>query len=319
MAVIKGNFKYFAYYDSVKSMREDQYLDSETLVSVISNQIDVDYVISKKPMLNSIKLDNGLYANPIFTGNALSETVSQVYSTSKPVENKVGGVEVGDEFTSLPIIQVLNRMFYGSGTISFDFKLNINDEVHVRGELHKITLINIEVKECLTEVASYEIYQDNVLVTFGEVSWKEGVYTCDTNIEFRKDNTISVILRDKEFNAIEKRIEIKTVYPIFYSLIDSNSEPGQIAIKKMANYRTFGGEFSIKRTYLNNSEFIAIPSTHSVLKRIGDENGFNITGLFSSYYIDVELGTDVVKYLCYKSPSISVNDYLFTFEVEEVK
>lgn len=317
MAVIKGDFKYFAYYDSLDELRKDEHVEDRYLVTVIDHQICTDYQISKDRGTNAVRLNNGLYANPVYAGNTLATTVTQVYSTSRPIEYKVGGIEEGEEYTTVAISELFNKMFYGDAFIDFEISDGLTKEVHVKGEVHRISSVEINLTRTENEVVSADVYLNGELVAqyFDRITL--GKTNIDVNIKMKETSTISVILRDNEGNAVEKSIVETFVYPIFHDVITPNSEPGSTVIKRMAEVRDYG-DLSLKLDLNGTCAFVAIPIGSITLDRVKDENDFNVKGIFSSYYITIQLGEDNVEYMCYTSKALTVDNFEFVFSFEEV-
>ena len=319
MAVIKGDFKYFAFYESIDEMKKDRYLEERYLISVIVNQTHMNYQISSRKADGAIKLDNGLFANPVLTGNALSDDVHEYYSTIAPIEYQVGGISEGTEYQMTPLAKIIDDMFYGTLMIDFEIQDDLYKETHVKGELHQVSKIYIKLKRSENPVVKQEVYVDKKLYFSSDEEWEIGDHEIDVDIRFRDTTEIAVVLRDKEGNAVEKMIVEKFACPIFYKIINSNTEPSGTSIKKMENIRDIEN-LEITGDLMAQSVFIAVPNNNVEVVRVLDENNFNIKSIFTKYTTSIILGetSEQTSYLCYKSRELTIDDFKFIFELKEV-
>lgn len=319
MAIIKGDFRYFAYYSSKQEMIDDRYLEERYLVSVIENGVCTDYEIIKTKKENSIKLSNGLYAVKVMSGNSWSEEIHEYYTTQNPVEFEVGGIKKGTEYQAASLVTILDNMFYGTDMIDFSVSDNLIREVHIHGENHLLTQVIVDVKRMRNKVVKQEVYVNGELIYSGNDEWGVGVNIIDVNKNIKDTTRIVVVLRDEDGNAVERSITEEFVKPIFYKIINSNSEPVGLDIKKMDNLRKLD-DFEFIGDLMAQSVFIAIPRNKIVIESILDENNFNIKSIFDSYTTPVMLGdsTDETVYICYKSKELTIDNFKFTFKFKEV-
>ena len=246
----------------------------------------------------------------------LEEGGSGVYSTTTPVNNPIGGIKRGDEFTNKPISEIIDLMLHVVERVKVALSSSVSGGIREIGDTSISTsTFTINVTKGTNPVVSVKLFKDNVEVqdfadveNGGSFTYDGGAITTDTKFVAKAN--------DGDGDIASTAISYKFVSPMYigssdngleaFSETDATSLTKKIVDKNTKTIQAF--------THTQQHMCFVVPNTWNGSPTIKDQNNFDITTAFNSKTIQVT-GLDGVArdYIAFVSNDKStLSDYSIT-------
>ena len=179
MAVIKGRFIYNAFYQTVEELINDEDVSDEYLVHLVEGAKETTFVIKKEYHEGALKLKNGLFAQKVISGNAVSAELDPTYTSSREILHPVGGVKQGETFLTAKYETVFDKIFYGDNYVDFTISDAFMDTIGTTGIPVGYLFTTLVISYVNGSVTHCKVKVNGVIVTDYDVSWGVGTYRLD--------------------------------------------------------------------------------------------------------------------------------------------
>ena len=285
-----------------------------TKVSELTN--DSNFITSiPEEYITETELKSNYYTKEE-VGELLEEGGSGVYSTTTPVNNPIGGIKRGDEFTNKPISEIIDLMLHVVERVKVALSSSVSGGIREIGDTSISTsTFTINVTKGTNPVVAVKLFKDNVEVqdfadveNGGSFTYDGGAITTDTKFVAKAN--------DGDGDIASTAISYKFVSPMYigssdngleaFSETDATSLTKKIVDKNTKTIQAF--------THTQQHMCFVVPNTWNGSPTIKDQNNFDITTAFNSKAIQVT-GLDGVArdYIAFVSNDKStLSDYSIT-------
>ena len=222
-------------------------------------------------------------------GELLEEGGSGVYSTTTPVNNPIGGIKRGDEFTNKPISEIIDLMLHVVERVKVALSSSVSGGIREIGDTSISTsTFTINVTKGTNPVVAVKLFKDNVEIqdfadveNGGSFTYDGGAITTNTKFEAKAN--------DGDGDVASTAISYKFVLPMYigssdngleaFSETDATSLTKKIVDKNTKTIQAF--------THTQQHMCFIVPNTWNGSPTIKDQNNFDITTAFNSKAIQV--------------------------------
>ena len=285
-----------------------------TKVSELTN--DSNFITSiPEEYITETELKSNYYTKEE-VGELLEEGGSGVYSTTTPVNNPIGGIKRGDEFTNKPISEIIDLMLHVVERVKVTLSSSVSGGIREIGDTSISTsTFTINVTKGTNPVVAVKLFKDNVEIqdfadveNGGSFTYDGGAITTDTKFVAKAN--------DGDGDIASTAISYKFVSPMYIGSSDNGldvfSETDVTALtKKIVDKNT---KTIQAFTHTQQHMCFVVPNTWNGSPTIKDQNNFDITTAFNSKAIQVT-GLDGVArdYIAFVSNDKStLSDYSIT-------
>ena len=243
------------------------------------------------------------------------------YSNAKPIVEPIGGIEVGETFDNVPIVDMLTKLLYPYiKPIVSTMVATATGGVFEKGTSVDITAMSVIVGKKSSPLSKVEFINGSTVVdTITEGLPESGTATIKSTKAFSltTDTTLSAKAYDSEEvpgSTTVKGPSYAFVDPIFYGPANSDTELNSDAINDLNKVIEVKGE---KKAFVYNLDeqkaVFAYPKSYGKLTQIIDPNGFDVTDTFDVLEVTVTVKSGDVPYYVYATDPTIVDDFKFTF------
>ena len=313
--IAKASTASYKVVTDVVDMTEERYLyllyDGATNYDIYI--VETDGTPTK---IGGTQIDISNYYTKEEVDELLEEGGSGVYSTTTPVNNPIGGIKRGDEFTNKPISEIIDLMLHVVERVKVALSSSVSGGIREIGDTSISTsTFTINVTKGTNPVVSVKLFKDNVEVqdfadveNGGRFTYDGGAITTDTKFEAKAN--------DGDGDIVSTAITYKFVSPMYIGSSDMGldvfSEANATALtKKIVDKNT---KTIQAFTHTQQHMCFVVPNTWNGSPTIKDQNNFDITTAFNSKAIQVT-GLDGVArdYIAFVSNDKStLSDYSIT-------
>ena len=236
----------------------------------------------------------------------------------------LGGIKEGTNLSNMSVQDVLSKLLfpYIAPVINASITRNPNKSIYEKGEVVTITEINGVVTKKSDKITSVAFLDSsNVLKEF-TVDVENGgnfTYKFTTPIDITSDlpnNRFRMRVRDASTNATYANTNnINFYYPYYFGVIEENQEITENLFSNFTKKIEAKGNKSNNYTTNNQCMVIAYPKSYGTLKKILDQNSFDVTNTFIKSEVNVT-GLDKTSqvYYVYTNNASSVTNFKITFQ-----
>ena len=219
----------------------------------------------------------------------LEEGGSGVYSTTTPVNNPIGGIKRGDEFTNKPISEIIDLMLHVVERVKVALSSSVSGGIREIGDTSISTsTFTINATKGTNPVVSVKLFKDSVEVQdFADVE-NGGSFTYDGGA-ITTDTAFVAKANDGDGDIASTTITYKFVSPMYigssnngldvFSEVDATGLTKKIVDKNTKTIQAF--------THTQQHMCFVVPNTWNNTPTIKDQNNFDITTAFSKKTIQI--------------------------------
>ena len=236
----------------------------------------------------------------------------------------LGGIKEGTNLSNMSVQDVLSKLLfpYIAPVINASITRNPNKSIYEKGEVVTITEINGVVTKKSDKITSVAFLDSsNVLKEF-TVDVENGgnfTYKFTTPIDITSDlpnNRFRMRVIDASTNATYANTNnINFYYPYYFGVVEENQEITENLFSNFTKKIEAKGNKSNNYTTNNQCMVIAYPKSYGALKKILDQNSFDVTNTFIKSEVNVT-GLDKTSqaYYVYTNNASSVTNFKITFQ-----
>lgn len=282
---------------------------------------DEDVLIQDKGVTKRVKtskLVTDVLSNNYYSKDDLN------FDENTIVPISLGGIKEGTNLSNMSVQDVLSKLLfpYIAPVINVSIIRNPNKSICEKGEVVAITEINGVITKKSDKITSVAFLDSsNVLKEF-TVDVENGgnfTYKFTTPIDITSDlpnNRFRMRVIDASTNATYANTSnINFYYPYYFGVIEENQEITENLFSNFTKKIEVKGNKSNNYTTNNQCMVIAYPKSYGALKKIIDQNGFDVTNSFIKSEVNVT-GLDKTSqtYYVYTNNASSVTNFKITFQ-----
>lgn len=259
-----------------------------------------------------------LILNDYYTKDDLNFDENMIVPTS------LGGIKEGTNIGNLSVQDVLTKLLfpYVAPIVSASIVKNPNKSICEYGENITLTGINGNVTKKSDKITSVTFLDSTTILKQFTTNIENGG---SFNYSFTTPIIISSNLSSTRFrmmvtdisgnNTYANTSSIIFCYPYYFGVIEENQEITSDLFNNFTKKIETKGNKSNSYTTNNQCMIIAYPKTYGALKKILDQNSFDVTNTFIRSEISV-VGLDKTsqQYYIYKNNASTVTDFKITFQ-----
>ena len=236
----------------------------------------------------------------------------------------LGGIKEGTNLSNMSVQDVLSKLLfpYIAPIISVSITRSPNKSICEKGEVVTITEINGVITRKSDKITSVAFLDSsNVLKEF-TVNVENGgnfTYKFTTPINITSDlsnNRFRMRVIDTSTNATYANAgNINFYYPYYFGVVEENQEITENLFSNFTKKIEAKGNKSNNYTTNNQCMVIAYPKSYGALKKILDQNSFDVTNTFKRSEVNVTcLDKTSQAYYVYTNNASSVTNFKITFQ-----
>lgn len=240
------------------------------------------------------------------------------------VPTSLGGIKEGTDIGNLSVQDVLTKLLFPhvAPIVSASITKNPNKSICEYGESITLTGISGNVTKKSDKITSITFLDSTTILKQFETNVENGG---SFNYSFTTPIIISSDLSSIRFRMMVADISGNTTYantssitfcyPYYFGVIEENQEITSDLFNNFTKKIETKGNKSNNYTTNNQCMIIAYPKTYGALKKILDQNSFDVTNTFIRSEISV-IGLDKTsqQYYIYKNNASTVADFKITFQ-----
>ena len=280
-----------------------------------------DVLIQDEGITKRVK--TGKLVTDVFSGKYYSkDDLNFDENTIVPIS--LGGIKEGTDLSNMSVQDVLSKLLfpYIAPVINVSITRNPNKSICEKGEVVTITEINGVVTKKSDKITSVAFLDSsNILKEFTTNVENGGnfTYKFTTPIEITSDlpsNRFRMRVVDASTNTTYANTNnINFYYPYYFGVIEENQEITENLFSNFTKKIEAKGNKSNNYTTNNQCMVIAYPKSYGTLKKILDQNSFDVTNTFIKREVNVT-GLDKTSqiYYVYTNNASSVTNFKITFQ-----
>jgi hypothetical protein len=240
------------------------------------------------------------------------------------VPTSLGGIKEGTNISNLSVQDVLTKLLfpYIAPIVSASIVKSTNKSICEYGENITLTGINGNVTKKSDKITSVTFLDSTTILKQFTTNVENGG---SFNYNFTTPVIISSNLSSTRFrmmvtdisgnNTYASTSSITFCYPYYFGVVEENQEITSDLFNNFTKKIETKGNKSNSYTTNNQCMIIAYPKTYGTLKKILDQNSFDVTNTFIRSEINV-VGLDKTsqQYYIYKNNASTVTDFKITFQ-----
>ena len=235
------------------------------------------------------------------------------YSNSTPTPITLGGIEKGTTFDDKNIKDILDMLLYPYVQFSATLTTNPNGGIKEYGSSITISQANVNITLGSANITSITIKDtsNNTLAT-KTTNITSGNNAISINKTIKDDETISAtILDSKGTIKTISSTKFDFVHPYYVGAINDNVDLTQTLILGLNKKVEAKGTKTYEISMVQQKGVFAYPSNYGEIKKILDENNFNVTNTFNVNLLTI----NDVEYYVYvlNIPTTSTMKYTFSY------
>lgn len=258
------------------------------------------------------------------------------YTNNTPTVNALGGVEVGETFTDIPITDMLTKILYpyvapviSSTTVAKSPDTNVIEY----GTNQTISSLAVQVQKKSKPITSIKLIanrgtgEELLEEKTGDTIKNGGNIPFTTSITINKGYNPALKFRvtDGDTTVDSGSISTSLVYPYYYGAVEAGTEISESTIKGLKKEVVARGSKGWT-FYLDNQKAVfAYPKTYGKLKSIIDQNNFNVTSTFLNPETSLPIEINITcadnttqayyVYVTNAASTVSKDGFKFTFNL----
>ena len=284
-----------------------------------------DILIQDKGITKRVK------ANKLVTNMIGAEVLNNYYTKddlnfdkNMIVPTSLGGIKEGTNISNLSVQDVLTKLLfpYIAPIVSASIVKNPNKSICEYGENITLTGINGNVTKKSDKITSVTFLDSTTILKQFTTNIENGgsfnySFTTPIIISSNLSSTrFRMMVTDASGNSIYANTSgITFCYPYYFGVIEENQEITSDLFKNFTKKIEIKGNKSNSYTTNNQCMVIAYPKSYGTLKKILDQNSFDVTNTFIKSEVNVT-GLDKTSqvYYVYTNNASSVTNFKITFQ-----
>ena len=282
---------------------------------------DEDVLIQDKGVTKRVKTSK--LVTDVFSNNYYSKDDLN-FDENTIVQISLGGIKEGTNLSNMSVQDVLSKLLfpYIAPVINISITRNPDKSICEKGEVVTITEINGVVTKKSDKITSVAFLDSSKILKEFTADVENGgnfTYKFTTPIDITSDlpnNRFRMRVIDASTNTTYANTNnINFYYPYYFGVIEENQEITENLFSNFIKKIEAKGNKSNNYTTNNQCMVIAYPKSYGTLKKILDQNSFDVTNTFIKSEVNVT-GLDKTSqvYYVYTNNASSVTNFKITFQ-----
>lgn len=249
------------------------------------------------------------------------ESAEAKYTNDEPIVTALGGIKVGETFSSVPVTDMLTKLLYPytKPTIS-TMSATKSGGVFEKGTSVSVTAMSVIVGKKSSALSKVEFLKGGSVVdtiTTGLPTSGTATINSTQSFDINTNTSLSAKVYDSETTpgtATVNGPSYTFVDPYFYGSVSGSTAITSDVITGLTKKIEVKGNKSYVFDANVQTPIFAYPKSYGAITKINDPNGFDVTDTFRSSVVTVSVLSGNVDYYVYRlANETTVDNFKFTF------